>query len=314
VGAAVRRLLERCLGTYLQYLMPVAAFTGAFFCIARALRSGEAVALKAGGISPLVAWLPLALLALALAGVHALALETLGVRAAGALARAQDPAGGDVRVRGGGIWYHAGRVIYRAQRVDERSGAARDVRVYERDGEGRLLRTIAAESAERLSPQRWRFERVRVVELDPADPDAPARERKADELMLTLAEDRSPRLSLRELGGLPLPSLRAYVDAALAAGDDPGAARVVLHNRLTAPLLVPLFALLAAALAGAADPARGLARAALVGGALLVVLLLARDYGTGFAARGGPAAAWFPWLTLGGFSLVCAACLRRVPR
>ncbi len=311
---AVRLLLERCAGAYLQYLMPVAAFAGAFFCVARASRAGELIALKAGGISPLAAWLPVLGIALALAALHALALETLGVRAAGALARQLDPGGGDVRVRGGGIWYHAGRVVYRAQRVDARSGAARDVRVYERDAEGRLRRTIAAQSAERLSPQRWRFSGARVVELDPSDPEVPAREQRADELTLSLAADRSPRLSLRELAGLPLPALRLYVDAALSAGDDPGAARVVLHNRLTSPLLVPLFALLGAALALAADPARGLARAALLGVTLLLALLLARDYGTSFAARSGPGAAWFPWLTVAAFALVCAVRLRRVPR
>ncbi len=310
-GLALRILLERSLGAYFEYLTPVAAFVAAFWSAGSATLSRETLALKASGISPLVAFAPLIAIGLALAALQSSAVEAIGVRAAAGLAARKHPSGGEVRVRAGGVWYHAGRVVYSASEVDGATGAVRDIRVYERDREGRLVRTIAAARAERLAPQRWAFEDALVRELDPVGPAVPPRERHEARVVLALASDRSPQLGRDELAGLPLAQLRRYVAARVAAGADPGDARVVLHNRLSGPYGVFVFTLLAIPLAMRSEGRRSLARAALQGAALLVFFLIARDMGSTFAARSPELAAKFPWLTLGALASLALALLAR---
>jgi lipopolysaccharide export LptBFGC system permease protein LptF len=311
LAAAVRLLLERSAASYAEYLLPISAFVAAFWSAGNATLQRETLAMRAGGISPLVAFAPLLLLALALSALHFAAMETLGVRAAAALAAAKNPTGGDVRMRAGGVWYHAGRVVYSARDVD-RDGVVHDVRVYERNAAGQLVRSIAAARAKRLAPQRWEFVDARVRELDPTAPIAPPRERREARVVLALASDRSPHLRRDELAGLPLETLRRYAAARLASGTDAGEARIVLHNRLSGPAAVFVFALLAIPLALRSEGRRSLARAALQSTALLLFFLLARDTGSTFAARSPDLAVTFPWLTLGAYALLGLGLLTRV--
>jgi lipopolysaccharide export LptBFGC system permease protein LptF len=308
----VRLLAQRSAAAYGGYLTPTATFAAAFWCAGVATVQRETLALRASGISPLVALAPVLGLALALTAVHGAAVETLGVRSAAALAARKNPGGGDVHVRAGDLWVHAGRVVYSARGLAP-SGAVHEIRVYERDAEGRLVRTIAAREARRLAPQRWEFLDARVRELDPEQQLAPPRERRAARIVLTLASDRSPRLRRDELAGLPLESLRRYVAARADGEAGAGDARVLLHNRLSGPLAVPVFALLAIPLALRSEGRRSLARAALQGVALLVLFLLAREMGSSFAARSASLAVAFPWLTLGSLALLALLLLARAP-
>jgi lipopolysaccharide export LptBFGC system permease protein LptF len=303
LAAAVLLLFQRSAAAYAEYLLSISAFVAAFWSAGNATLQRETLAMKAGGISPLVAFAPLLVLGLALSVLHFGAMETFGVRAAAALAARKDPSGGGVRVRAGGVWYHAGRVVYSAREVD-RDGVVHDIRVYERDAAGQLVRTIAAARAERLAPQRWEFVDARVRELDPTAPIAPPRERREARVVLALASDRSPQLRRDELAGLPLETLRLYVVARIASGTDAGDARIVLHNRLSGPAAVFVFSLLAIPLALRSEGRRSLARAALQGAALLLFFLLARDMGSSFAARSPDLAVTFPWLTLGAYALL----------
>lgn len=313
LAAALRLLAERTAGDYLQHLIPIATFAAAFVCAGASARHREVLALKAGGIAPLHAFLPVFVLSLAIAVVHHSVIERYGVRAAAALSARRNPTQSDVRVRAGGVWYHAGRVVYSVDAVDARSGVVRGIRIYERDAEGRLVRTIRATSARRLSPLRWSFHEALVRELDPATPDAAPREQRGAQLELTLAADRSPELRAEDLAGLGVRALARYVALAREAGADPGAASVALHNRLSAPAAIVVFAALATALALRSEERRSLARAALQGALLLAGFLVARDQGTSFAARAG-SGALFPWLTLALFAALAAFQLRRVAR
>ncbi len=311
---ALRFLIDRAAGTYAEYLLPISAFVAAFWCAGTATLQREVLALKAGGVSPLAAFAPLLLLALGLSALQASAIERFGVNAAAALAQRRNPAGGDAQLRGGAAWVHAGRVVYVAREVDAARGIAREVRLYERDAAGRLVRTISAARAQRLAPQRWRFEDALVREFPSGDRFAPPREHREAVALLDLPSERRPRLRRDELAGLPREALEAYLASAAAAGIDPGDARIVLHNRLSAPMAVFVFALLGFGLAMRSDGRRSLARAALQGAALLVLLLTARDIGSTFAARSAPLAATFPWLTLaalGGLGLLLLGRVRR---
>lgn len=314
LGSALQLLIERTAGSYLQYLIPIATFVAAFVCAGASARHHEVLALKAAGISPLLAFAPVLVLASAVALVHLAATESFGVQAAAALSARRSSSASAARMRAGAVWYHAGRVVYSVQAVDARSGAVRGIRVYERDAEGRLLRSIRAASARRLSPLRWSFSDALVREFDPLAPSAAPREQRGATLELKLAADRSPELRAEELAGLPLGALWRYVSAALAARADPGAVRVALHNRLSEPLTILAFAALATALALRSEERRSLARAALQSALLLAAFLFARDYGTSFAARAGAGGALFPWLTLGGFAALACQQLQRVAR
>jgi lipopolysaccharide export system permease protein len=313
LSGVVRFLIERCVAAYSEYLLPIAGFVAAFWCAGTATLQREVLALKSSGVSPLRAFAPLLALALALSALHARLLEDFAAPAAAALAARNNPSGGDVRVRAGGVWYDAGRVVYWARAVDA-SGVVHDVRVYERNAAGQLVRTIAAARGTRLAPQRWEFQDAIVREIDPAARGAPAHERRAARAVLELAADRSPKLRPEELAGMPLATLRRTVSEHLAAGTHSGDARIVLHNRLSSPAAVFAFTLLALPLALRSEGRRSLARAALQGAALLIVYVIARDMGSTFAAGDRALAAAFPWLTLAALTLLALLLLARSPR
>ncbi|MFI5319172.1 MAG: LptF/LptG family permease [Myxococcota bacterium] len=311
-GAALRFLFERAASSYAELLLPVAGFIAAFWCAGSATLQRETLALKAGGVSPLVAFAPLLAVAAAISALQSNVVEGVVVRSSAAVAARKNPGGGDVHVRAGGVWYHAGRVVYSAANVDPNSGIVHDIRVYERDDAGQLLRTIAAARGERLAPQRWEFVDALVREFDPAARAAPPRERREARVVLELASDRSPQLRRSEIAGLPRSALRRYVAARIAAGDDPGEARIELHNRLSAPAAVFVFALLAIPLALRSEGRRSLARATLQGVALLVLYGFARDMGSSFAALSPDLAVAFPWLTLGALGTIGMLLIARV--
>ena len=312
-AGALRFVLERSAGTYAEFLIPIAAFAGSFWCAGGATLQREVLALKASGISPLAAFTPLVVLALALAAVHGQLMERVATPAAAALAARRHPTGGDVRVRGGEVWFHAGRVLYSVGSLDASRGVVGEIRVYERDASGQLVRTIHARRGERLAPQRWAFENALVREIDPAARSQPPRERREARIVIELASDRSPQLRRDELPGLPREQLRAYVTQ---RGDGPGAgeARVALANRESGPWAVPLFAALAIPLALRSEERRSLARAGAQGAGLLIAFLLARDVGSSFAASDPRLAAAFPWLTLAALAAFGLAKLARVGR
>jgi lipopolysaccharide export LptBFGC system permease protein LptF len=308
-SAALRLLLERALAGYAAFLTPICAFVAAFWCAGTATLARETLALKASGISPRTAFAPLLVLAGALGAVHAVSLEEAAVRAAAAVAARRNPGAGEVRVRAGDVWVHAGRVVYAGRRVDPRTGAVEAIRVYERNDAGHLVRTIAAARAERIAPQRWAFEDALVRVFDPSAPTAAPRELRGARLVLDLPADRTPLLRREELAGL---STRALRRAAETPGPSAGDARVALENRRSAPWAPPVFALVAVPLALRSEGRRSLARAALQGAALTVLFLTARDVGSSFAAGSPLLAAAFPWLTLAALGALGLALLARV--
>ncbi len=312
VGGAIALLLQRSAATYLPYLIPVATFTGAFFAVGQAARSHEIVAIKAGGVSPLRALMPIFAVAGVISVIALFLNETVTLRAASALHGGSSV--GEVKLRSGTIWYHTGRFIYNIRDPRPDGDTVKDVRVYERDAEGRLIRLIAAESGARLAPHQWRFENATVRRFAPGDPKTPPTLQQASEVTLELGEDRTPHLQQAELVVLPLSTLSEYVSAVLADGGNPGRARTLLHSRLTIPFLVLLFALLAVPLALTVEQTRSLARPALQGVGILFVFLLMREYGASFGSRGELSAALAPWLTLLVFFAFGTWRLSRVPQ
>jgi lipopolysaccharide export LptBFGC system permease protein LptF len=313
LAAAALRVGLRTFAQYFAYLVPAAAFSGAFFTVAQGARAREVVALKAGGVNPLVAFVPLFGAGLVAGLGLAFVQETVGVQAAETLAGYEGATRGEV-TRSGAIWYNAGRVIYRARESDPEGERVTDIEVLERDPEGRLLRHIRAEHAVRLSPQQWRFEQAVVRTFEPAAPETPPRFERFADVTLPLAADRTPRLHPDELAALQLPTLGDYVSAVLAAGGNPGPARFAFHQRASAPAIALLFTLLAVPLALTIETSAALARRALEGVVWIAVFLFLRDGAGSFAQAGGPAALWLPWGTLALFFALAGIQLVRAPR
>jgi len=305
-SGALRFLWLRLAAIYLPYLIPVATFTGALFSVGVLARNREIVAIKAGGVAPLVALIPVFSASAAIAILALLANEVVTVRALSTLAERSGATSGQVELRGGTIWYHTGRYIYNIRSPDPRGDSVRDIRVLERDDEGRLVRLIQAARAERLAPNEWRFEGATVRLFDPGRPDAAPKVERSAEVTLRLEEERHPRLLQAEISALPIWSLARYVRESPQDAN----ARAVLHQRLTAPLLVLLFALLALPLGLEVERTRSLALPALQGVLVLFAFLLAREYGASFTA-GSAAGALAPWLVVTAFAAFGGARLAR---
>ncbi|MDJ0789633.1 MAG: LptF/LptG family permease [Myxococcota bacterium] len=314
VAGAITVLLQRSAATYLPYLIPVATFTGAFFAVGSAARSHEIVAIKAGGVSPLRALMPVFAVSALIAVVALFLNETVTLRAAAALHGAGNGTVRDVTLREGTIWYHTGRYIYNIRDPRPDSETVHDVRIFERDEQGRLVRLIAAAEAARVTPEEWRFQEATVRRFDPRDPKNPPTTERAQDITLALGETQTPHLQPAELVVLPLGTLSDYVTAVLADGGNPGRARALLHSRLTVPFLVILFALLAVPLALDVERTRSLAMPALQGVGVLFIFLLVREYSASFGARGELSAALAPWLTIALFFAFGSWRLARVPQ
>jgi lipopolysaccharide export system permease protein len=305
---ALRFLGLRLASVYLPYLLPVATFSGAFFAVGLLARNREIIAMKAGGVSPILALIPVFIASAFIAILALVANETLTVRASAALAKQSGAPTAGVEIRAGTIWYHTGRYVYNIRSADAGSDSVRDIRVFERNPAGRLVRLIQAARARRLAPHEWRFEGATVRSFDPEHPEAPPRVERAREITLRLEEERSPRLLQAEISALPIWTLSRYVQASPLDAR----ARSLLHQRLTGPLLVLLFALLAVPLALRVEQTRSLALPALEGVVVLFAFLLVREYGASFASASAAAASAAPWAILLAFAALGAFRLSRV--
>ena len=179
LAAAALRVGLRTLAQYFAYLVPAATFTAAFVTVAQGARAREIVALKAGGVNPLVALLPVFVAAMLAGLALALVQETAGVRAAGALAGRTGAMRGEL-TRSGAIWYNAGRVIYSARESDPEGERVADIHVLERD--------------ERRPPAAPDPRRARGAPVAPA---VALRERRGAELRSRALPPRRPASSAR---------------------------------------------------------------------------------------------------------------------
>ena len=294
----------------LQYLVPAAALVAAFFSIGTAARSREITALKAGGVSPLVALIPILAMGALLAGASVLLLDTVSVTASQALRRRADDAG-DLRLRKGTFWYHSGRFIYNFADGDART--LHEVVVFELDERNRLLRRLAADEASVLEGRRWLLHGATIHHFDPDRPGEPPRVERGAEIALDLAREPNPALLRKEVAALSVADLRRLVEDRAQHGRDTTRASALLHTRLSEPMSALLFSLLAIPLGLRVEQTKSLSRGALQAVLLLFLYYLARDTAANLALEGVlPATA--PWGVLALFGAGGAASLARSPR
>lgn len=300
---------------YLPYLVPVSCFVGVFITLGSAARHNEILALKVGGISPLRASLPVMALCTAVAAGSLILHERITVPFAAAIAKQEGGPRGELSIDPSAIWLHAGRFIFHTPHLESDDKRIVDVRIFERNARGRLVRFLRADKATLVSPRRIALVNASIRSFDPNHPDAQPSLRHVGHITLDLADQDIPLLA-EQLPGLPIGTIAAHVRAVLAAGRSPARARLALHARLSQPLLVLILGLLAVPLGLAVEHTRSLARPSLQGVGLAAALLLTRDYANGFAAASGNAelALFVPWLVLAAFGTLSLWLLKRTPR
>lgn len=288
---------------YLPYLLPIASFGAAFLALGMPARALEVLAAKASGIAPARLAAPVlaaaAVLALATLAVN----ETLVLETARRYERAAESTAQQRRLfqSRGSFWYQRGPMLFSVESADRETRMLHGVRVYERDGAGRLVRSIRAETARIEADHRWRLEQAVVREFTLDDPAAAPRTSMLAETWIEVGSEEDLALLDADPRSLPLAQLSRYIEALERDQRDAARARELWHARASEPASVLLFALLGAPLGAAVERSRSLAVPALQGIAVVGAFYAAQ---TGLSLLTGalPAAAVVaPWLLLGAF-------------
>ncbi len=314
-GEALLYLLLKLPADYLPLLVPTAVFVGAFASLGLAARHNEVLAAKAGGVSPMTLVLPVLAASAVLSVLSFAAVETVGVRAARVWSHQFRSDEGEIAFRKGSFWYHRGPFVFNVANADPRTRTLHDVRIFELDEQGRLLRSIRAARAKLAEDGTWQLWDTVIRRFDPDDPRrAPAYERRR-EVIFPAAERSDLALLDADPTALSLGDLREYIDA---RSDFEGAQltrlRAVLHQRI-ADLPIPLlFALLAVPVALRVEKTRSFALPTLEGVGATTAFWLARSVGQAIASGGAASPTVVPWLAVGLFSAAGLVALARIPR
>ena len=306
-------LLLRIPSYYFRDLMPIACFAAVFCCIGLPARSHQITAIKSGGISPPRTVIPLLCAAAALSGFTLLFNESVVLQASRAWSKEQHP-GGEVTFRQGSFWYHRGNAIYSVQESDREARVLHGVSVYELSPRGRLLQIVRAERVEVEDGRHWRFLDTTSRTFDPGRPAEPPRIEQFSEWNRDVTAESDLVMLEASAQMLSLPKLAAYIDTQARAGRNTTRYLALYRTRLSGPLTVLLFALLAVPLGFAVGQSRSFAASALSGTIILATYFTARSAAEILAGRGLPWAAASPWVILATFTCYGVWQLHRVPR
>lgn len=298
---------------YLPYLIPVTSFAAAFLCLGLPARAHEVVALKAGGIAPQQVCLPVLAAALVISGATLLLNETI-VRDTWKEFNRHEESGevGNLFHAHAEFWYRRGETFYNVQDADRSTRTVFGVRIYERGPEGRLARSIEADSAQIGDDHRWHL-RNAIIRTFPEDPGAAPKVVHEDETVLEMASERDLALLGADAATLNLLRLREYIAAVIRDGRDAVRYQAMFHARLAEPLTVVVFALLALPIGLAVERSRSLANAAVKGVAILGLYYGLQTTSSVVASGGVAAAIHMPWILVTGFTAWGAWRLARVP-
>ena len=309
---ALANVALRILSFYLVLLIPAAAFVAAFASLGTAARSLEVLAIKAGGISPLRAVIPILLAGVVISGLGLVLNETVSVRADAAYRRRVRGDVPEVTFRRGSFWYHKGPYVYNVGDADPKARKLHDVAVFELDERGRLVRSIEADHAEIGPDGTWQLSDAVIRRFDPDQPAQTATYERVARTELALSEDRA--LLDAGLDALSIHDLREYRDARRPGDPEKTHAVALLQQRMTNPLSAFVFVLFAIPLALRVEQTRSLALPALQGVGAIFAFFTVREYGQTLASRGLTAPIGTAWSILAVFALLGAWQLWRVPR
>jgi lipopolysaccharide export system permease protein len=306
-------LILRIPSYYFRDLIPIASFAAVFCCIGLPARSHEITAIKSGGISPPRTVIPLLCAAAALSGLTLLFNESVVLQASRAWSGEQHP-GGEVTFRQGSFWYRQGNAIYSVQEADREARILHGVSVYALSPRGRLLQVVRAERVEVDDDRHWRFFGATSRTFDPGRPAKPPRIEQLSQWNRDVTAGSDLMMLEASAQTLSLPKLAAHIDAQSRAGRNATRYLALYHTRLSGPLAVLLFALLALPLGLAVGQSRSLAASTVSGVIILAAYYTARTAAEILAGRDFPWAAASPWVILATFTCYGVWQLRRVSR
>jgi lipopolysaccharide export system permease protein len=309
------KLLLQIPAESLRTVLPISALAAALACFGISARWLEITAMKAGGISPLRAALPVLVAAFVLSGVSLLLDQTVSVKAARALN--QHLHGGQdeqISLGRGSFWYHKGNDLYNIQESEPDRGILRGVTIYERTREGRLVRSIEAESAHSQGGKQWLLQGCVVRSFDFAQPAAPPRLEQLPEMPYALGGHSDLNLLEATASALSLRELRQYIKARKRQGANVDRFRTLEQEHVSEPFTLFLFVLLAIPLGFSVEVGKSLAAPALQGVAFAALYLFTRSLASTLAAQGVTPPAASIWIVLVGFLGFGTWRLLRVPR
>jgi len=298
---------------YLRDLIPLSSFAAALLCLGLPGRRRELMAIKAGGVSLQRVALPILVAAAALSVGALFVYETVVLGAT----REWNRLGGDperVTFRRGSFWYHKGQAIYNVRDAMPDKRMLRGVSVYELSPQGRLLRSIRATRVRVTVDHQWQFQNATVHRFDPARPGRGPVVERPQELSLALGQAYDVALLNASPATLSLQHLLEFISFRNAEGLSTSRHLALFHARLSEPLSVLLFALLAVPFGVAVERTRSLLGSALRGLLWVAAYHGARLATSLLAAAGGAAASAAPWLVLAIFGGLGLWRFARIPR
>ena len=295
---------------YLPFLLPVGSFGAALLCLGLPARALEILAAKTSGIAPLRIAAPVLATACLFSGLALLLNETVVLRSARRFDGA--PEGGELFQSRGEFWYQRGNTLFNVQAADRDTQTLQGVAIYERDADGRLLRSVRADRAHIETNQRWRLENALFREFPRDEPESAPRIEQHATALFELGGAGDLALLGADPHALTLLRLHDYIGAVAREGRDTTRYRSLWHARLADPVAVLLFAVLSAPLGFSVERARTLGAAAIQGVALLGGYYALQTAASVIGSAGYAAAALAPWLVLSSFGAFGAWRLARV--
>ncbi len=289
---------------YLRDLLPIVAFASAFFTLGSAARGLEILAMKAGGLSPHRIAAPLLGVGLVLSAGGFVVNETV-ILEAKRLWNQRDSRANPISFRQGSFWYHRGRTIYNIGDADRTTNTLRGVRIYELGDDGRLLRSIEAESATVSGRDHWSFDSPLIRRFDPDDDESPPIATQYEgELGLDLGEGSGVALMNADVTTLSVLELRQVIAQQRQRGREPSRPQALLHARLADPFAVFLFVLAAIPLGVRVEMAsgHGMTLPALYGIAIVAAFFSLRSVADTLTMGGLLPPSPIPWLIVAAFA------------
>lgn len=158
---------------HLYELLPIAVLIGAIYALSRMAQSSEFTILRTGGLSPVRALRLLTLLGLGFGVLTFLVGDYLAPWAEAQAAHWQAESRGNLNLGRSGAWLKDHAITPQGERNYSinvggvgAGGALRDVRIFEFDTDGRLLRRVAADQAQIESKLPWVLTQVKLTQWD----------------------------------------------------------------------------------------------------------------------------------------------------
>jgi lipopolysaccharide export system permease protein len=288
---------------YIRFTFPMAGFIGVFLTLGTAARNNEVLAMKAVGVSPYRVLAPILLAAIPLSAMSFLLYETVGLSASrGLISLDQD---GEIAVFGDNVaWFRGKDAIYRIRDADPEKGTLRDVRLYERNEQGLLMRSISARNAKILDNELWELKKVRVRTFDPAQPKAPSSFEVLEELWVNGIDPQNLIAFDPNQIFFSILQLSERISSLDRDGADSAGLKSQLQSRLTDPWIFFLFCLLAAPVGLDVERTKSIAKPALKGISFVVLFMVLRSVSNTLSLRAEWDAAILSWTIIGLFLLL----------